>query len=673
MLTDSQVEKIVSSLEKEAIGYSGSGSDIQNNRALLLDRYNRLPFGDEIDGQSQVITSDVFDTVEGMLPALLRLFLQNRQIAKFTANKEEAEEEAKAKTIFANWVFSTQHDPVSLLHSYVKDSLLQYTGTLKTYWDDKVEFVDGEDYEGLDEFQLQKLLMDENYSISDTEEVPSPQGDRMVYNVQGVRTNKTGKIKIEPIPPNEMVISKRAKDFTRPPFYGHLTPKTRSELIKMGFDKKKIKALGSGNNESEKVEDSRNYNLDGPVHQNKTTDKSLDIFLLGEYYLEIDRDQDGIAEYYQVFFISKENVLLEMTKIDNHGLATATSIPMPHRAIGECPASLVADHQYWSSTLTRQLNNNIYAGNFARVAANDRVDRDELLTPVPGGVVDVDGMNPVTGCMEPIPVINQVAGILQALEYANTQKETRTGVTSYNQGMDTESLNKTATGFQGVRDMSMMRVELIARILSEGIKKVFIRIIELASKYQNHKQQIMIAGKPVIIDPTSWKYNTDCMIDIGAGGGERQERIGNLNFMYEQMLRLKEMGSPLVDDVKLYNVLDKVTQVTGLNGATGYFNNPEVRDELLLAENEKLKIMVQQQQEIIEQNDQLTSVVKLEGENKLAEKQIDAQVKLIQEQNKMQKAEADRLLKDEHHDDKLMVELTRIEADTNKEVPGSAI
>ena len=673
MLSEKQIETIIIALEKDAIGYSGEGSDIQNNRALLLDRYNRQPYGDEIEGQSQVITSDVFDVVEGMLPGLMRLFTQNRNIAKFTANREESEEEAKQKTMFANWVFGVQHNPVNLLLSYCKDALLQYTGTLKTYWDDSEEFLDGEDYERLTQTQLSKLMSDENYEINDIEEIAVGVGTQLpngevveaetvVYNVQGMRTNSTGRIKIEPTPPNEVLISKRAKDFDKPPFYGQITAKTRSELLQMGFDREKVMNLGRDESDGDPVEERRNYNLNGPVNQNSTTDRSQDMFKLGEYYAYIDVDEDGIAEYYQIFFVSGEGKLLEMEKIDCHPLATATPIPMPHRAIGECPASLIADHQYWTSTLVRQANNNIYAGNFTRLLYNNNVDSDELMTPVAGGAVNVDTNGPVTGSTEPIPTVSQIEGILRAIEYADSVRERRTGVTSYNQGLDTEALNKTATGFVGIRDMAQMRTELIARVLSEGLRKVFNRIIELASKYQRRPIQIMVSGQPFIIDPTQWKYKTDCVIDIGVGGGERQERIQNLNYIYEQQKLLKEFGSPLVDEAKMYATLDKITQQIGLHGAETYFNDPEQPDELIRAENEQLKLMVQQMQAQL--NNPLAEAEQVKAEANMQMKQMDAQVKVLQEQVKAQGKTAELEQKERFHDDQMAMDLAKITAST---------
>ena len=78
------------------------------------------------------------------------------------------------------------------------------------------------------------------------------------------------------------------------------------------------------------------------------------------------------------------------------------------------------------------------------------------------------------------------------LEYLDTVRESRTGVTRYNQGLDADALNKTATGVNALMSQSQMRMELIARVFSEtGVKDLFKRIFELTCKYQD-KERIVV-------------------------------------------------------------------------------------------------------------------------------------------------------------------------------------
>lgn len=665
MLSDHEISAIVSAEEEQAIGYLGEGSEIQQNRATLLDYYNQRPYGDEIEGQSQVVTSDVSDVVEGMLPQLLRLFTQGRHIVKFEPTKEGEEQECEQKTEYANWVFQKCNDPVLILHNMFKDALLQYTGAVKVCWDDSEE-VKEENYQGLSEQEVQMLGVDENYRIKSID-----QNDNG-FNVEGERVNSTGRVSIENIPPDELLIARRARDFDKPPFIAQRTPKTRSELLEIGFDKEIVMSLGKDEEADNTVKLARDYNLEEGFDSNPTGDRSKDIVYLTESYIWMDADEDGISELWQTF--TCEGKVLEKTRVDNHPFCVCVPVPMPHRAIGSCPAEQVADLQFLKSTLVRQMLNNVYATNYNRTIVNERVDLDDLLTPRAGGVIRVDGSGPVGDSVTPMVTQNQVPAVLQAIEYTDTMREIRTGITRYNQGLDTESLNKTATGFQGIRDMSQMRIELIARIFADtGVKKIFEKIVELSSKYQNEQIQLRVSGQPYEFDPSSWNYKTNCRIDIGLGSGDRNEKIANLNYFYQQQKELMQLGSPLVDSKKLYNTLDKVAVEVGLKGAETYFNDPEVPTELLMAEIERLTRENQQMMAIVEQKNQLAEAEATKGQFELAKNQANNEAKLQQERLKSVAKMAELEQNDHHHDDNMAVELTKIEAEYNKQVPGSVI
>lgn len=659
MLSDNEIAAIVGAEEAQAIGYLGEGSEIQHNRATLLDYYNQRPFGDEIEGQSQMVTSDVSDVVEGMLPQLLRLFTQSRTIADFVSTDPESDQEAKQKTEYANWVFTQMHDPVIILHNMFKDALLQYTGVVKVCWDDS-ETVKEERYRGLSEEEIAMLDIDENFDIKSIED----------GEVRGERINKTGRVKIENIPPDELLIARRARDFVNPPFIGQNTPKTRSELLEMGFDRDIVMSLSKDEEIDEQVKIARNYNMENETDSNPTGDKSKDIINLGEYYVYLDADEDGISELWQVFFA--ENRVLEKNRVDSHPFCVCVPVPMPHRAIGTCPAEQVADLQFLKSTLVRQMLNNVYSTNYNRLLVNERVDLDDLLTPRAGGAIRIDGQGPIGDSAVPLVTQNQIQEILQAIEYTDTMREIRTGITRYNQGLDTESLNKTATGFQGIRDMSQMRIELIARVFADtGVKHIFEKIVELASKYQNDQIDIRVHGQIVTADPSSWYYETDCQIDVGVGSGDRQEKVSNLSFFYQQQKELMQMGSPLVDQKKLYNTLDKVASEVGLKGAETYFNDPEVPQELLMAEVERLTI--ENQMLMQQMNNPLAEAEAVKGQTQIALKQIDANTKLTQEQIKAAQNAQKMDQEDRHHADDVAVELTKIEAQNQVNVPGSVI
>lgn len=662
MLTEDEFKNIVRAEVQASVGYSGQGSTIHANRAKLLDSYNTEPYGNEVKGRSSTISADVFNTIEGALPPLVRLFTQNQKTAIFRPTHPAFEEEAKQKTELANYIFSVKHDPVYLISSHLKDGMLQYTGILEVCWDESDELLKLMEFDGLDEEQVTALKIreenDDQFVIVDVKQ--EDEG----FTVKAKKVNPHGRAKIEPVPPNEFVISKRARSFDDTPLIGKNTPKTRSELKKMGFDPEIVDALGTEQAGIDSVASARTRDLGGNVDTNPSEDRSKDIFRLGQYYIKLDNDEDGEEELWLVYYVEDGNTILSKEEVDYQPFCPYTNIPMPNRAIGTCIAHQVNDYQFWKTTLIRHLNDNIYSTNYARAAINENVNKDDFLNPRHGGVVRVAGKNPPSNSILPFSMPQQTSEILQAIEYIDTLIEIRTGVTRYNQGLDTESLNKTATGFQGIREMSQMKSELNSRIYSEALKKVFQKIVELYSKHFKTQMEIPVGTSTMVINPTSWEDRSHCNIDIGNGSGDRNQEVAVLNALLEQQKAERGLGSNLVDQKKIYNTYQKLVVATGLKEIGPYFNDPEQPQELLLQEVERLT----RENQLLQQQMQ----------NPLAEAEaIKQQATTEREILKIQtKAQVDGIKLDQddrHHDDQMALELTKIEAETNKDVPGALI
>jgi hypothetical protein len=672
VLSDSEINALIGAEEANALDYNDS--EITLKRTKLLDYYNTQLFGDEQEGQSQIVTSDVADVVNWMIPSLLRIFTQGKHIATFSADRPEYDDEAEQKQEYANHVFLRQNQGVLILHNMIQDALLQYTGVVKVYWDE-VEEVTPERYKNLSELELKKLELDPEIDIVELEEETYTVMDQSVtvYDVRCNRRKETGKIRIDNIPPEEFLICRSARDFENPRFIGHRTPVTRSDLIEMGFDKDDVDSLASDQSAVELSElKSARYHDYGLTQENPSTDKANDVIYLGEYYAHLDIDGDGIAELWQIFRAG--NKILRKEQVDVHPFAVIVPVPIPHRAIGSCPAEQAADIQYIKSTLVRQMFNNIYNTNYQRVLVNERVDLDDLLTPRTGGAIRIDGEGPIGDSAIPLVIPSMVGEIMQGIEYVDTMRETRTGVTRYNQGLDAESLNKTATGFKGMMDAGQQRIELVARIFAEtGIKRIFEHIVMLASKYQDDTLQLRVTGKAMEIDPSAWKYKTQCRIDVGLGAGDRQEKIVNLNQILMIQKELLATGNSLSDSEKMYNTLNKLVVETGLKDATQYFNDPAQPEQQLQAENEQLKALLQQMQMQLQQANPLAEVEQIRAQSRMQEAQLKAQTETQKTMMEMQQKQAEMMQKIDQFNREMYFNLTKLEADSNKNIPGALI
>ena len=599
-VTNEQLRAIINSEINNSIGFMGS--NLTSQRKKSMEYYMGEKLGTEIDGRSQVVSTDVADTIETILPNLLRIFTASDQVVKCEPVKSEDVPLAEQATNYINYIFNKDNNGFSVLYTWFKDALLEKNGIVKVYWDDSSS-VEQETYENLNDQEYQLLLDDENVEIVEEEsfvdekmkaamdlllveataqgklvaDEPTP----MLHNCVIKRTSKGGKVKIENVPPEEFLIQRTAKSIETANFVAHRVSKTRSDLIEMGFDREVVENLPTTNNiilNNERL--TRYSDIDQSPFDNAPDNSTAEIEIY-ECYVRCDMDGDGVAELRKVIVAGESGYeILENMPCDNIPFCSLTPIPMPHRFYGRSVAELVEDVQLVKSTVMRQLLDNMYLTNNNRVAIMDgMVNLDDLLTSRPGGVVRTK--QPPSQVMLPMQsqTISQQAFPL--LEYLDTIRETRTGITRYNQGLDADSLNKTATGVNAIMTQSQMRMELIARVFAEtGIKDLFRRIFELTCKYQDKERIVELNNQFIPVKPTEWRNRFNISITVGLGSGSKEQQIMMLNNILERQLQAFQLQGnreyPMVSLKNIYNSLAKIIENAGLKNVENYFVNPDM-------------------------------------------------------------------------------------------------
>jgi hypothetical protein len=276
---------------------------------------------------------------------------------------------------------------------------------------------------------------------------------------------------------------------------------------------------------------------------------------------------------------------------------------MPHRHIGRSYADLTMDIQLIKSTLIRGQLDNMYLANNGRYAISDRVNLDDMLTSRPGGIVRVDG-DPGTGIMPlshpPLP-----ASSFGMVEYMDSMKEKRTGITAYNQGLDANSLNKTATGVAQIMNASQQRIELVARTFAEtGVKELFKLVHYLVRTTLTKPDIIRLRNKWVEVDPREWKARKDLSISVGLGAGNKDQQLVHLTSILNMQKEAIQVG--LTSPEKIYNALAKLTQNAGFKNPEEFWVNPANTPEQEGQQNKpsEAEIMVQGQLQIEQQKAQ---------------------------------------------------------------------
>jgi hypothetical protein len=526
-------------------------ADLSEERARAMDYYLGEKLGNEVEGRSQVRTREVLDTVEWVLPSLIRIFADAENICAFEPIGPEDEEAAKQETDAVEHVFWRENAGFNNLYAFLKDGLLSKNGILKVWWDETPD-EEREEYEGINEWELAQLLQDQG---AETEVLDSSVNEDGTFNVTILARKANGKICIEPCPPEEFGISRDARSIypEDAPFSFHRTRRTKAELVAEGYDVDTVKGLPSNTTDvltQERL--SRRYLADEREDYDYGDHWSLERVWVTECYLRIDRDDDGVAELLCVKLAGQDSnyatgsTLLEVYEVDRVPFVVWAPIMRTHTFYGLSMADLVMDLQEISTSLTRQMLDSTYLANNGRTAVNDRVNLDDLLTSRPGGIVRVEGADPPSNSVMPIPQQPVPAQSFEMLERLDEMRQKRTGVGDEVAALDNDSLAKINTGVAALAyDASRSKIELIGRIAAEvGLRPLFLRIHELLRKKSEGKRiALRTRNGWVQTRPQEWRERTDMTVQVGIGRVSRERRLIALNEVITKQAEAVQAGA----------------------------------------------------------------------------------------------------------------------------------
>ena len=579
-------EKLKALIQQEITNSLGFyGGELTQQRKNALKFYLGEPLGNEVEGQSQVRSQDVLEVVESILPSMMRIFTQGESIVRFEPQGPEDVAYADQASDYINHIFMKDNNGYSILHTMFKDALISKNGFVKYYWKRDKEQKQ-ESYENLNEAEYQALLADTEVEVVEVEDTATELDvgniDMMeaTYNVTVKRVKDYGRVVVENVPPESMLISKTATSLEDCNFIAQRVFKTRSELISEGFDKKIVNELPVADEEIYNTEavTRRSFDDETMPQEYQNIDPLLTRVSVVDAYMKCDYDNDGIAELRHIVVGgSGPNAyhILENEPIEQIPFATLTAIPMPHRFYGLSIYDLIGDVQEIKTTLLRQTLNNAYLQNNARtVVVDGQANIDDLLTSRAGGIVRVKSPNAVTPLASP----NFMQEGLAMIEKVDQIREGRSGVSKVQMGLDADQINKshtTATSANVMMNASTQRIELYARNFSEGIKRMFQGILTLVCKYQDQERIIKLRNQFVPMNPREWvdRYNATVQVGLGTGSqDQRLEVLGRVLAVQEKLIGAGGMG--IVDPQKIFNTLEKYLENAGYKDASQFFNNP---------------------------------------------------------------------------------------------------
>lgn len=453
----------------------------------------------------------------------------------------------------------------------------------------------------------------------------------VTYSATAKLREQKMQFKAEGCPPEEVLVNTDCRSIDDPRFIAHRRRVPVSDLLSLGYPKKKVEALPDDTELEADRERHGRHDQDGTWFRSDDGDKSQRMVTLTEAYIKVDQDGDGVAEFRRV--VVAGDTVFENEVTDDHPFALFSPVLMPYKVIGLSMYDLVEDLQRIKTALTRQVLDNVYLSNMQRTeVVEGQVNMDDLLSPQPGGMVRVKAPGMTRDITVPfiaeagMALITQIDGV----------RDTRTGVTEMNSALNSESLAKSNIGSEGVAAMQQagaQRIELIARVLAEtGIKRLWLLMLKNVSQYQDRTQQIRLNGKWLEIDPREWKNKYDMTVSVGIGTAGKQQQVQNLMMLGTAQREAFEIG--LATPQNIYHTLTKLTEAMGYKDSDQFFTMPDGQPK---PEAPDPAIVIEQ--------------MKQQGAMQLAQMkgQVDIQVEQMKQESQAQQAQQETQLEAERN------------------------
>lgn len=545
-------------------------TDLDDQRAAAIDFYNGAPFGDEEDGRSQLVTRDVAEVIDHQVISILRTFISGDKVVEFEDDGEEQPAQpgqpkvpsaGQQATECVAYQFMRKQPGYMVLHDSLKAGLMEKTGIVKTWAEPQPP--------KHTLHHVHPAILDAIPNKVAAEPTGDPENDPWLVKVAH---EQPPCIRDMAVPNEEFRISPEARDLDSALYLAHVTRKTLSDLVEMGFDRDDLADLGDSDTHDQEVaayardRDRNTWTNDDAEGPNRRV-------WLREEYVRWDINDDGVSELICVHRVG--NKVLDLKEVEEQPFSAWSPFPMQHRFVGQSSADKTMDIQRTNSVLLRQAMDNLYQANAPRVLVHEDAmgenTVDDLLTIRPGALVRWKGASEP----KPMAVPFTADKSFVAMEFMIAQRESRTGITRHNQGLNPDTLNKTASGMEMLQNAGDQAQEYVARNFAEMlVAPMFAKRYRMMRAHQT-PFTMKIDGQRLTIDPRTWPEEIDMAIRVGLGSGRKEQRLQYRMEMLGIQQQAMMAGLPIVKPTHIYNSIKGLVADAALGNINEYALDPD--------------------------------------------------------------------------------------------------
>lgn len=569
------------------------------------DHYRRL--FPHLSETSNFCSRDIQTTVKWMLPSLCEPFIGGESpvdVKGVNANDDPAADKIQQ---LLTYELQRKNSYPLFINDILEKALSINYGVAKVYWKREE---DRETYQiliGADDYQIMAVLNEEAEAghveiqsikpVKDAPDLSIVTFDKIIVksNYPVVQYMSPSELRFTPDSTNLQDAKFKAQ---RKLVTGDYLKRKEREGVYENIDEALEKADGDAKYTTYDLLKNKELNSTGRLNDGDNASK---LFELYEGYLSVDFNGDGIYEHLIVHAIGDTPIRISTNEMEFAPFFIAEAEPSPNTVFNEDEgfSDILEQHQNLKTAIFRQIITNVAKNNSPRTFVDmSKVDMDAL--------IDNDEIVPTQGspsdAIMPGPQLSISPLSMQVIEYAQNEIESQSGSTRYNQGLDSSSLNKTATGITSIMGAADKKMKHIARIFAESfVVPMFKYIILLNQKYMDDEQIFRLTDQNISITKDDLNIDYDLIINVGQGAGTREAQIQYLMVMINQLFpQLQQMG--VVTENSWYEAAKKLLESMGVRNINAYLLDPESPEaQQRKAETQQAQQQAQQQALALEQ------------------------------------------------------------------------
>jgi hypothetical protein len=596
---------------KENAYGSDEASDLGKKRAKNIEYYLGLNTNPAPEGRSQVVDRSVYETIQVMLPSLVRIFAgSSDEICKAVAIGPDDEAAAEQTTAVLRHYVTEKNNWEQICADWIFDSLVSMNGYAMAYWDESKRLI-REEYEGQSDEQVAALMQDKNIHVlqhsqeideqatADAQEAfeqqsaqyqqfvqlaqsqaqqtgqppqipppPQPPSPVLLHDLVIERAENDGKVCIRVLAPEHCTVSSDTPNWMLDecPYFEYREQKTIADLRSMGLEvDEDVSDDEDNDNEEDMARDRFGENRD---EQNKGV---MRLVWARMVWVKADAEGDEQSRLYYAIIVGR--TVLFAQPVGRIPVASMTAQPLPHRHIGMSVAETITDLQDIKQAVKRGGLDNLYLANNGRHVISSKVNVEDLLDSRPGGVIRMlDESLPGEGHV--LPLVHPFAfdSIVQSLEYFDQERQNRSGASRYFSGTDAGAINKTAQGTMALQNMASMRIEHIARMMAPAVESLFSAVWEIVSKHANKALALKLRGQWTMVDPQAWRTKRDIRISVGVGAGNKESMMAQLQMQLGAQVNLMPIG--VAGPEQIHATVTEMAKLAGFANPARFWIDP---------------------------------------------------------------------------------------------------